>query len=250
MGASTKSGASRAQHVYRTIRRAILDQGLRPGSKLPEDAIGERLGVSRTVVREALSRLASEGLVELRHNRGAVVAYPSLEEAREVFTVRRAMERQVVAELVGRLPAAHAQQLRFHVEKERKASGVDAIRLAGEFHLMLADMAGNALLSRYVREVASRCTLILSIYGRPHSSECAVDEHLQLISALESGDGDEAVDMMEHHLMSVMDRALIERHPQGDLHSILAASALAEETEAALVSETVRPFRASRSRKS
>jgi DNA-binding GntR family transcriptional regulator len=237
MGASTKSGASRAQHIYRTIRRAILDQGLKPGSKLPEDAIGERLGASRTVVREALGRLASEGLVELRHNRGAVVAYPSLDEAREVFTVRHAMERQVVLELVDHLSSVQAQQLRSHVEKEREASGLDAIRLAGEFHLMLADMAGNSLLTRYVREVASRCTLILSIYGRPHSSECAVDEHSQLISALVNGNRDEAVELMEHHLVSVMDRALIERRPQDDLHAVLAAYARAEEADATSASE-------------
>jgi DNA-binding GntR family transcriptional regulator len=247
MGASTKSGTSRAQHIYRTIRRAILDQGLKPGAKLPEDAIGERLGASRTVVREALARLASEGLVELRHNRGAVVAYPSLEEAREVFTVRRAMERQVAAELVGRLPPAQVQQLRSHVEKEREASGLNAIRLAGEFHLMLADMTGNSLLSRYVCEVASRCSLILSIYGRPHSSECAVDEHSQLISALEAGNGDEAMELMEHHLMSVMDRALIERRPRDDLDAVLAAYALADEADGTSAFETVMDGRSRRS---
>lgn len=233
MGASIKSGvgAYRAQHVYRTLRRAILDQGLKPGSKLPEDAIGEQLNVSRTVVREALARLAGEGLVELRHNRGAAVAYPSLEEAREVFTVRRAMERLVVEELAGRLSPADARKLRDHVQKERSARGLDAIRLAGEFHLMLPEIVGNALLSRYVREVASRCTLILSIYGRPHSSECAVDEHLQLIAALEAGDREKASQLMEHHLVSVMDRALIEPHHQDDIHSVLAIYAQADERD-------------------
>src|SRR5262245_10633188 len=108
MGASTKSGlvASRSLQVYRTLRRAILDQGLKPGTKLPEDAIGERLGVSRTVVRDALARLGAEGLVELKHNRGAAVAYPTLDEARNVFSVRRAMERLVVEELAGKLTTA------------------------------------------------------------------------------------------------------------------------------------------------
>ena len=230
MGASTKSGeaASRSLQVYRTLRRAILDQGLKPGSKLPEDAIGERLGVSRTIVRDALTRLGSEGLVELKHNRGAAVAYPSLEEARDVFAVRRAMERLVVEELAGNLAQNHAAQLRAHVEKERSATGRDAIRLAGEFHLMLAEMTGNQLLIRYVTEVASRCTLILSIYGRPHSSECAVDEHSFLIAALEGGDREKAAQLMEHHLMSVMDRALIERKPETDFQMVLATYAAAE----------------------
>ena len=95
--------ASRAALAYRALRRAIIEQALRPGSKLPEDAIGEQLGVSRTLVREALSRLSAEGLVELRHNRGATVAYPSLEEARDVFAIRQAMERLVAEQLAPRV---------------------------------------------------------------------------------------------------------------------------------------------------
>jgi DNA-binding GntR family transcriptional regulator len=230
MGASTKSGvaASRSLQVYRTLRRAILDQGLKPGVKLPEDAIGERLGVSRTIVRDALARLGTEGLVELKHNRGAAVAYPSLEEARDVFAVRRAMERLVVEELAGRLTSTQCERLRSHVDEERDAKGRDSLRLAGEFHLMLAEMTGNQLLARLVTEVASRCTLILSIYGRPHSSECAVDEHSELIAALEAGDREQAVSLMEHHLSSVMDRALIERKPEDDLASVLATYGAAE----------------------
>ena len=82
----------RAAMVYGALRRAIIEQALAPGAKLPEDMIGDQLGVSRTLVREALARLSAEGLVELRHNRGASVAYPSLEEARDVFAIRRAME--------------------------------------------------------------------------------------------------------------------------------------------------------------
>jgi DNA-binding GntR family transcriptional regulator len=84
----------RAQSVYNALRRAIIEQALKPAMKLPEDSIGEQLGVSRTLVREALGRLAVEGLVELKPNRGASVAYPTLEEARDVFDVRRGRERR------------------------------------------------------------------------------------------------------------------------------------------------------------
>ena len=79
-----KAAGSRAHSVYRALRRAIIEQALKPGMKLPEDSIGEQLGVSRTLVREAFNRLAVEGLVELKPNRGASVAYPTLEEARDV----------------------------------------------------------------------------------------------------------------------------------------------------------------------
>lgn len=221
----------RVQMVYRALRRAIIEQALAPGAKLPEDGIGERLGVSRTLVREALARLATEGLVELRHNRSASVAYPSLEEARDVFAVRRAMERLVVEELAGKLKADQLRRLRAHVAREDEArgrGGAESIRLAGEFHLLLAECTGNALLIRYVNEVASRCSLILAIYGRPHSSDCAVNEHRELIAALAEGDVPAAVKLMDHHLYSVMDRALLSREESRDVGDVLALFAREE----------------------
>ena len=63
--------------ICRALRRAIIEQALEPGTKLPEDALGERFGVSRTIARQALGQLAAEGLVELRRNRIAVVETPS-----------------------------------------------------------------------------------------------------------------------------------------------------------------------------
>jgi DNA-binding GntR family transcriptional regulator len=222
---------SRAIMVYRALRRAIIEQALAPGAKLPEDAIGERLGVSRTLVREALAKLAGEGLVELRHNRSASVAYPSLEEAREVFAVRRAMERLVVEELAGRLTAEQRRRLAAHVDREdaaRERGGAESIRLAGEFHLLLAECTGNGLLIRYVNEVASRCSLILAIYGRPHSSDCAVSEHRDLIAALENGDVPAAVRVMDHHLSAVMGRALLSNRQADDVRDVLVAFAREE----------------------
>ena len=104
----TGSSVSRSGAVYRALKRAIIEQALTPGTKLPEDSIGERLGVSRTLVREALLRLDSEGLVELRPNRGACVAQPSLEDGQDIFAVRGALERLVVQTLAGRLtPEQH-----------------------------------------------------------------------------------------------------------------------------------------------
>ncbi len=138
--------------------------------------------------------------MELNPNRGASVAYPTLEEARDVFEVRRALERQVMHSLAGRLSPAHVARLQDHVQREQAAQGQDgpeSIRLAGEFHILLADMTGNALLNRYVQEVSSRCSLILAIYGRPHSSECAVSEHRQIIEALRQGDAAAAMALMD-----------------------------------------------------
>jgi len=89
-------------------------------------------------------------------------------------------------------------------------------------------MTGNALLNRYVQEVSSRCSLILAIYGRPHSSECAVSEHRQLIEALKSGDTAKAERLMHHHLEAVASRALLAPRSKQDIAELLAPYARSE----------------------
>jgi DNA-binding GntR family transcriptional regulator len=165
---SDQGRTPRAQSVYRALRGAFLEQALRPGVKMPEDSIGEELGGSRTLVHDALARLALESMVEIAPNRGATVAYPTLEEARDVFEVRRSLERQVMLSLAGHLNAPQLARLEVHADREDEAHGrnsAESIRLASEFHILLAEMTGNALLSQYVQEVSSRCSVILSIDG-------------------------------------------------------------------------------------
>jgi DNA-binding GntR family transcriptional regulator len=212
----TKPPVDRAEQIYQALRRAIIEQALSPGAKLPEDAIGERFGASRTIVRSALSRLAAEGLVELRRNRGAAVATPAWEEARDTFDVRFGLERLVVSRLAGRLTPAEIKTLEGHVHEEEKARDHDqqlSIRLATEFHILLAKMTGSPVLTRYVSEISSRCGLILALYSRPHSSECAVSEHRAVIAALAKGDAKRAGALMHEHLEAVASRALIVAKP-------------------------------------
>ena len=224
------AGAGRSEAVYHALRHAIIEQALEPGAKLPEDTIGERFGVSRTIVRNALGRLAAEGLVELRRNHGAAVATPSWEEARDIFDVRRGLEDLVVSRLSGQLAPEQVRRLNAHVDGEEKARGKNeplSIRLATEFHILLAEMTGSPVLKRYISESASRCGLTLALYSRPHSSECAVSEHRAIIAALAKGDAERARHLMDDHLEAVAGRALI-APPQPkdrDIRNILAAYA-------------------------
>ena len=112
----------------------------------------------------------------------------------------------VVMRLAGQLTREQAARLNAHVDDEEAARGTNeplSIRLAGEFHILLAEMTGNALLARYVSEVTSRSGLILALYGRPHSSECAVSEHRAIIEALVTDDAAAAVNVMDRHLEAV-----------------------------------------------
>jgi DNA-binding GntR family transcriptional regulator len=218
--------SNRALIICDAIRRAILEQALAPGDKLPEDTLGERFGVSRTIARHALGQLASEGLVELRRNRIAIVATPSFEEARDEFDIRRELERLVVRALCGRLSAGQIEALRAHVGEEDAARGgpeANSIRLATEFHVKLAEMTGKPTLTRYVREIAYRSSLSLATFGRPHSPECAISEHRAVIDALAGGDADAAAALMAEHLDQVAARAFLRMPPtRRDLMEVLA----------------------------
>lgn len=221
-----KPPSTRTEKLHVMLRQAIIEQRLAPGTRLPEDAIGESFGTSRTIAREALGRLAVEGLVELIPNRGAFVANPTLEEGREIFAVRKALERMVVQEVVARTTPPMAAKLRDLANNEAGSGPVseaEAIRLAGEFHLRLAELSGNAILVRYVAELVSRCSLVLSMYGRPHSADCALSEHANLIDALVAGDAARATDLMDHHLDAVAGRALMAKPAATDIRSILAS---------------------------
>jgi DNA-binding GntR family transcriptional regulator len=198
--------------IYEAVRRAIIEQSISPGTKLPEGEVATRFGVSRTVVRAALGRLIAEGLVVRPNNQGARVAKPSQDEAADILDLRRSIELVVMERLGdGRITAAMIRGLRAHVAEEERAltaGGAESIRLSGEFHVRLAEATGSPLLARYVSELVSRCSLMLSEHHLPHSGRCAVEEHGALIDCLAQSDMAAAAVQMAHHLTAVADRAL------------------------------------------
>lgn len=204
--------SSRSDITYQVLRRAIIEQALPPGTKLREDEIGGHFSVSRTLVRAALMRLNQEGLVDIQRKRSATVATPSLAEAQEIFELRHCLERQVIHRLTACWQPEMAETLEAHVDEEdaaaRAGDTASSSRLAGEFHIVLAQLAGNTLLARYLSELVSRCSLILAVYGRPHLAECATAEHRAIIEALRNGDTDAPIRIMDTHLHAVAARAL------------------------------------------
>uniref|UniRef100_UPI0013CE8A8A GntR family transcriptional regulator n=1 Tax=Pseudomonas viridiflava TaxID=33069 RepID=UPI0013CE8A8A len=160
-----KAGSSLTQDdiVYAHIFDAILEQRLAPGTRLSEEALGEIFGVSRTIIRRALSRLGHEGVVLLRPNRGAVVASPSVEEARQVFFARRMVEKAITELAVEHATAAQLAQLRQMESDERdsfsRGDRGAGIRLSGECRLQLAVAAGNAPLISLQRRLVFQTSL-------------------------------------------------------------------------------------------
>ncbi len=193
--------------VYGHIFDAILEQRLAPGTKLSEEALGGIFGVSRTVIRRALSRLAHEGVVQLRPNRGAAVASPSADEARQIFYARRMAERAITELACSHASAAQLHELRRMVSEEHacfaRGDRGTGIRLSGEFHLKLAEAAGNAPLVAFMRSLVSQSSLIIALFEQRGGSHCSEDEHGQLLDALEARDSARAVALMMQHMDSI-----------------------------------------------
>ncbi len=193
--------------IYARLQRAVQEHRLTPGTRLIEEKLGELAGVSRTKIREVLSRLSHEGLVTLVPNRGAFIASPSVAQARDVFVTRRMIEPNMASMLSASATPAQIRTLRRHSKKEAEAREKDdrpsIIRLSGEFHVLIAQMVGNEILLRMMRELTSLTCLIITLYDKPNTPACPHTEHAELIDAIEARDGKRAAACMADHLTHI-----------------------------------------------
>ncbi|AQS65089.1 HTH-type transcriptional repressor NanR [Rhizobium rhizogenes] len=193
--------------IRESLRNAIIDRRLAPGTKLSEAEVGALFNVSRTVARAALQILAFEGLVKTERNRGAFVSTPSPEEARQIFASRRLIEPGIIAAAVGRITPADIARFRDHLVEEAQymnergpAARRAEIKASGDFHLMLAALSGNVILQRFMDELVARSSLVVALYGRSGVSSCGHNEHLAILELVAKGDAKSASDLMLHHL--------------------------------------------------
>jgi DNA-binding GntR family transcriptional regulator len=219
---------SSTEAIVERITAAVLEHRLAPGAKLGEESLGELFGVSRTKVRQALIRLAQDKQVTLLPARGAFVAQPTAAEAREVFDARRAIERVLTERFAACATKEQLGELREHLARERVALAErDAAlrnRLLGEFHVRIAEMAGNSVLAEVLRELVSRSSLITLIHQDASAASCSAEEHTAILDALRRRDAALAVRLMDKHLSHV-ERALAvrsERPAALDLRAALA----------------------------
>jgi len=198
---------SESEHIYLTLLRGVMEHRLPAGTKLGEERLSELTGASRARVRQVLSRLAHDQLVTLIPNRGAFVASPSREEATHVFQVRSYVEPMLAASLAADATPAMLARLQAHLREEAQARAEDdraaMIRLSGEFHVLIAEMVGNPILVKLVRDMVSRTCLIITLYDRPLAHTCPDDEHLRLVQALKKRDAAKARELMAHHLAHI-----------------------------------------------
>ena len=217
-------GGTSTQRIVESITAAIVERRLMPGTKLAEQKIADIFKVSRTLVRQALNQLSRDKLVTLEPARGARVAEPSIEEARQVFDVRRMLETAMIRRAAAELSDVQLTELRGHLRDEQAAVQRTDVsgrtRLLADFHIVIARMLGNEVLADLLADLVTRSSLIALMYQSSHSAEHSWAEHVAIVDALERRDAKAAARLMEDHLHNVERNLQI--HPRtGDLAELL-----------------------------
>ena len=192
------------ERIVDSITEAIVERRLMPGTKLSEQKLADIYQVSRTLVRQALNQLSRDRLVTLEPSRGAFVAMPSVDEARQVFEVRGLIESALTKQLCKCITDAQIAELRIHLKDEAAAISRSDVagrtRLLADFHSVLARMLGNQVLEQMLTDLLSRSSLIALMYQSSHSAEHSLEEHVCIVDALEKRDPRLAAKLMEKHI--------------------------------------------------
>jgi DNA-binding GntR family transcriptional regulator len=226
-----RRGRRTDERIHGAIYAAIINHQLRPATPLQEDALAGAFGVSRTIIRKVLQRLAHEKLVVITPNKGARVARPTTEEGRQVFEARHTIESEIVRKVARRDDPRGLERLRGIVEEEMKAQMAGdkrrRVQLSGDFHRALAELAGNDILAEFVQELVSRTSLIIALYEVPGAVPCSCDQHGAIIDALVAGDEAAAIERMSHHLRHIESQVDLSQSTGGvDFHSLFAGAAV------------------------
>ncbi|MEL6382581.1 MAG: GntR family transcriptional regulator [Cyanobacteria bacterium J06626_18] len=189
--------------VYTELHDAICERQLLPDTKLGEALLAEHFGVSRTIIRQALLRLAGDGLVRQEPRRGAFVARISLEEARQIYAAWRLVESTIIREVTKSVTSEQIQVLRQLIARERQACDEKdyplLTRLSMQFHINLAALSRNAYLGDFLKGLIP-LTALAYFYDVKHMPLCTEDEHSQILNCIEAGDTEQAIAIAQQHL--------------------------------------------------
>lgn len=202
-------GRDAAERAYRAVSAMILSGEVVEGDWLREVALAEQIGVSRTPIREALSRLAAEGAVVMHPRRGAQLVSLSDEEMESLFDLRVRFEPLAAKLAVPRLAAeeiAELVTLSEQMEELLDATPPDwqeMTRLNNEFHAVFIRHAGNRHLSLAIQTVIRPVVVARTFQTySPHALERSMRHHAELIDAARAGDGDWAEAVMRAHILA------------------------------------------------
>jgi DNA-binding GntR family transcriptional regulator len=202
----TEIYSTSAEAVYRKLLHKIFSRQLRPGQRLPEVLVAEQLEVSRTPVREALRRLANEGLVVLIPNVGASVVTPTRTEMLDTYEVRNVLECLAVRRAAERISAVQLARLEEKIEEETRVFAqrdLEAyIEINNAFHRIIAEASGNLALADTIENYLARTFVYMVFFESffDFDTNPSLEEHRAILEALRARDSEEAVRLMDRHI--------------------------------------------------
>jgi len=199
--------------VYEELKEAIVGLRLPPGQPLREAALAEQLGVSKTPIREALSRLQQDGLAETTSFKGAVVTGYSRQDLVEIYELRELLESsaaRLAAQSMSDADRARLDQIL--IESRALWDGSDPVKLAAriaEFDVVLFDQVQNGRIRALIENLRAHMTRIGELTAEiPGRIQTSVDEHEKIVEAIAARDPDLAEQRMREHIHSVRDEQL------------------------------------------
>ena len=208
-----KNAKSLEESVFFTLEEEILSGSLKRGDALTEAALSQRLGVSRTPLRAALSRLSDEGLVEIVPNRGAVVVGIGDEDLKDIYEIRIRLEGLASREAAKRISREDLERLRHSVELSEfyisKHDAENLKELDSEFHRIIYKASGNRLLCKTLTELHRNIQFYrkrsLTVVDR---TEKSVKEHREILDAIERGDSEAADRLTSAHIEAALNNLI------------------------------------------
>jgi DNA-binding GntR family transcriptional regulator len=204
---ASEGGRTSADRIAFSVVRALAEQRLAPGMRLTEDDLSAVFGVSRTIVRQALTQLAAQGIVGVRPKKGWFIIEPSEAEIRDVFGARRLVEAALIREFTASATPPQIASLQEHLRRQHAAIDGDDValrtHLLTDFHVRIAEILGNAVVTKLIRDLTMRTNLISMLYQTGQDASASCDEHEGVLDAVKARDADAAARSMADHLRSV-----------------------------------------------
>lgn len=176
------------------------------GQKILHNDLGHKLGISHTPLREAMFRLAAEGLLEHENYKGFSISAITLDEAREIYETREVIEPPMAAKAAGAMTPEKSVAFKKILEQYKRllAEPYDRRRLLidKKLHMQIAKLAGNKILVQTLNLICDKL-IFKSLFEKisPERGQKIVDEHSQILRALDKKDGQKAAELMQKHLL-------------------------------------------------
>ncbi|MCQ8781529.1 GntR family transcriptional regulator [Mangrovibrevibacter kandeliae] len=204
--------------LLRSLRGRIVRTELSPGARLSEQDVAAIYRLSRQPVREAFIRLAEEGLVEIRPQRGTFVRKISEDEVMDARFVREAIEADIVRAAARQADPALVRELRHLVERQAATADGDAfafMRLDEAFHRLIADAAGRRRAWTILQTIKAQMDRVRYLTAAEFPKDLLITQHLAIVAAVETGDADSAEAAMRQHLRKILQDlpAIVAAHP-------------------------------------